>query len=147
MQSTARQAGEHWRWQCVDCGAEKSRQQALTPDQRRRRRARVAANRRRRARVIREMLEAIKTHLPCEDCARHWPPFVMHFDHVRGGKTFGLSRAAAMAVSDRKLFAELEKCDLVCGNCHSIRHQGVYLTEEQAARRDEWAASTRRYAQ
>lgn len=57
---------------------------------------------------------------PCADCGQFLPWYVMEFDHVeeRGPKLFvvgGGNRALG------KLQAEIEKCDVVCANCHKIR--------------------------
>lgn len=45
----------------------------------------------------------------------------MDFDHVRGEKAFSI--AVRYVHSLDKLFAEIEKCDIVCANCHRIRTQ------------------------
>ena len=58
---------------------------------------------------------------PCADCGREFPPHVMDFDH-RGSddKSFWLLQRAG-SVSHARLTAELEKCDIVCANCHRAR--------------------------
>lgn len=54
--------------------------------------------------------------IPCADCKKRYPHYVMDFDH-RGDKTF--------KVSDRKSkeerLVEAKKCDVVCSNCHRER--------------------------
>ena len=44
---------------------------------------------------------------------------VMDLDHVRGQKKFRL--AAVKHVSLETLEEEINKCDVVCSNCHRIR--------------------------
>lgn len=57
---------------------------------------------------------------PCADCGVQYPFYVMQFDHVRGEKEGDISKF----VSNRqwkKALAEIEKCDVVCANCHMAR--------------------------
>ncbi len=61
---------------------------------------------------------------PCADCGRSYPHYVMHFDHVRGTKAFGLTSVRASKQSRSTLVAEMAKCDLVCANCHAERTFG-----------------------
>lgn len=60
--------------------------------------------------------------VPCMDCGGVFPPHVMDFDH-RDPKTkaFNIMSARAMLKSRDVLLAEIEKCDIVCANCHRIR--------------------------
>lgn len=57
---------------------------------------------------------------PCVDCG-FVPevPSQMDFDHVRGEKKTSVSRSALWG--PKTLLAEIEKCDLVCANCHRLR--------------------------
>jgi hypothetical protein len=66
----------------------------------------------------RDLMRALKDK-PCSDCGVSYPSHVMDFDHVRGEKTFNISRA--LRVSKEKLLEEIEKCEVVCANCHRIR--------------------------
>jgi hypothetical protein len=56
---------------------------------------------------------------PCGDCGIEYPPYVMQFDHKRD-KLFSISTYASRYSLERVL-AEIEKCDVVCANCHAIR--------------------------
>lgn len=56
---------------------------------------------------------------PCTDCGIQYPYYVMHFDHVRGEKKFNIG--AARDYNTEKLLAEIEKCEVVCANCHAER--------------------------
>ena len=64
-----------------------------------------------------DLYEDLK-NVPCQDCKRLYPTCVMEFDHVRGTKFKAVSqlRAAKLEV----FLAEVEKCDMVCSNCHRI---------------------------
>ena len=57
---------------------------------------------------------------PCSDCGVSYPYYVMDFDHVRGQKAFTIGRGINSA-SVEQVRAEIEKCDIVCANCHRIR--------------------------
>ena len=60
---------------------------------------------------------------PCMDCGIQYPHYVMDFDH-RDGDT-KLTTISKMinyhSYSKEKIIEEIEKCDLVCSNCHRIR--------------------------
>jgi uncharacterized OB-fold protein len=76
------------------------------------------------------MLKDKLKSVPCMDCGRSFPPYVMDFDHVRGRKSYEISRVRSMA----KVLAEVGKCDVVCSNCHRIRtHSRGYQHEASAA--------------
>jgi hypothetical protein len=45
----------------------------------------------------------------------------MEFDHRSGEGKVGAIADVKNSGAFRKLIAELEKCDLVCANCHRIR--------------------------
>jgi hypothetical protein len=74
-------------------------------------------NDRKRAR-LRQMVSEAKS-VPCMDCGKVFPPYVMDFDH-RGGKEAEIA-TLVNALSLRRLVAEMAKCDVVCANCHRIR--------------------------
>lgn len=57
--------------------------------------------------------------VPCMDCGNSYPWYVMDFDHVRGKKTSNIS--AMRTCNTPRLLEEIEKCDVVCSNCHRFR--------------------------
>jgi hypothetical protein len=61
--------------------------------------------------------------VPCVDCDVRYPYYVMDFDHVRGKKTSNLSAMMHRAVALKTVQAEIDKCDVVCANCHRERTQ------------------------
>lgn len=75
---------------------------------------------REKGRANRLWLDAIK-NVPCLDCGRTFPPFCMDFDHVRGEKLYNVGCMAYSTAKRTLILAEIEKCDLVCANCHRIR--------------------------
>jgi hypothetical protein len=66
-----------------------------------------------------EMVTRFKETTPCLDCNRSFKACQMDFDHVRGVKSGTVSQMLGLDTS--VLLAEIEKCDLVCANCHRIR--------------------------
>lgn len=57
----------------------------------------------------------------CLDCKQNYPDCVYDLHHLDPKeKDIGISRLDTI---NEKLFKELEKCVLLCSNCHRIRHQ------------------------
>ena len=58
----------------------------------------------------------------CADCNIR-DPRVLEFDHLRD-KKFNVSRAVSGSTrSWETILSEIDKCDIVCANCHRIRTQ------------------------
>lgn len=64
------------------------------------------------------MIDSLKD-VPCVDCGNRYDPCVMDFDHVEEDKSFNVSSGKNM--SWEKLKQEIDKCEVVCSNCHRIR--------------------------
>ena len=62
--------------------------------------------------------------VPCADCGVSYPPYVMDFHHVRGDKEFNIAQHVANAGSEKRLIAEIDKCEVLCSNCHRERTYG-----------------------
>jgi hypothetical protein len=67
----------------------------------------------------RDWLWALKSK-PCSSCHGEFHPASMQFDHVRGVKEFEVNVAAVGHYSKARIEKEIEKCDLVCANCHAV---------------------------
>jgi hypothetical protein len=74
-----------------------------------------------RQKMRRDRVKERKVGIPCADCSKTYPWYVMDYDHVRGEKKFNLSIAGSKMFSLEKIDAEIDKCDVVCSNCHRIR--------------------------
>jgi hypothetical protein len=85
--------------------------------------ARNKRHRERNARIVREAKS-----VPCADCGKRFPPYVMDFDHL-GDKVANVSYLMPSAGEER-LQSEMAKCEVVCSNCHRVRTH-----ERQIARR------------
>jgi len=78
------------------------------------------------------LLDYFASH-PCTDCGEG-DPLVLEFDHL-GGKLFNIGEALPCR-SWASILAEIEKCEVVCANCHrrrtkrSQKAMRVILTDE-----------------
>lgn len=69
--------------------------------------------------------------IPCKDCGRTYPPYIMDFDHLpQYEKKYEISSIAGGRYPISTLKDEIAKCDVVCSNCHRERtHQRGYSTK------------------
>ena len=63
-------------------------------------------------------IKNLKEKTPCADCGKHYPYYVMQFDHLRD-KLFNI--ASNTGKYKNVLLAEIDKCEIVCANCHAVR--------------------------
>jgi hypothetical protein len=63
----------------------------------------------------------IKETTPCADCDKHFDAVCMDFDHVRGEKVKDIAKMTNACCTLEAIQEEIDKCDLVCANCHRIR--------------------------
>lgn len=66
---------------------------------------------------------------PCTDCGRSFPAVCMDFDHRDpSSKVLAVSHMVSLGYSLQRILDEIDKCDLVCANCHRVRtHLGARL--------------------
>jgi hypothetical protein len=62
----------------------------------------------------------LKHNKPCTDCGIKYPYYVLQYDHLRD-KSFNISSLATQTKSKKLILIEIDKCELVCANCHAIR--------------------------
>ncbi len=53
------------------------------------------------------------------DCGYDKDPAALQFDHVRGEKLVEIGKVATNV--SKRVLDEIEKCEVVCANCHAIR--------------------------
>lgn len=70
--------------------------------------------------AIRKYLRDLKHNTPCSDCGERYPYWIMDFDHLED-KKFGLGKFPASTVNMDIVKAEVDKCEIVCSNCHRNR--------------------------
>jgi hypothetical protein len=59
--------------------------------------------------------------VPCMDCGRKFPPYIMDFHHRQNTiKLFTVG--TSMQRNWNAILLEASKCDIVCSNCHRARH-------------------------
>ena len=70
-------------------------------------------------RSIKQFAQQIKESSACADCGISYPYYVMDFDHLADKE-----REINFLASTGRIGAlkrEIEKCEIVCANCHRIR--------------------------
>ncbi len=70
----------------------------------------------------RAYVEEYKRNHPCMDCGIT-DTMVLSFDHVRGKKKMDISQMVNQGYSLEAIRAEIEKCEVVCLNCHYKREK------------------------
>jgi ribosomal protein S20 len=68
---------------------------------------------------IREYVKNIKENTACQDCQIKYPYYVMDFDHLDAKEniiSFLTSTGRVGALKE-----EIQKCEIVCANCHRKR--------------------------
>jgi NAD-dependent dihydropyrimidine dehydrogenase PreA subunit len=73
-----------------------------------------------KAKLRREVWD-IKEKSGCIDCKEMYPHYVLEFDHREGEEKLGSPSEIYSRGSREKGTKEMEKCDIVCANCHKIR--------------------------
>ena len=77
---------------------------------------------------LHKRLRDFKESRGCLDCGKFYPYFILEFDHIRGTKFKNVAELSTY--SDKKLQEEIDKCDVVCSNCHRYR-TNARLVEQQ----------------
>jgi hypothetical protein len=73
-----------------------------------------------------ELLHAVKNR-PCAICGKQYHHVAMDFYHVLDNKSFSMTAAMRNNVTLYDLVNEIEKCAVVCANCHRmIVHKVIY---------------------
>lgn len=102
---------------CRDCQREYQRELYRKSPRRRKQIRDVDAKR--RIKMRQDMIE-ILSEKSCMDCGnKDWR--VLEFDHVRGEKHFNVSDGMAKGYGWKRILQEIDKCEVVCANCHKIR--------------------------
>ena len=86
------------------------------------RRERHKANKENARQRAREFIAAYFATHPCVNC-RESDPIVLTFYHVHGDKRNNVADMVRDGLGVESIKAEIEKCDVVCFNCHALRTQ------------------------
>lgn len=69
---------------------------------------------------VREFIRDFKTINPCTDCRNYFHFSMMDFDHLEfESKKFNIANTEHHSFP--QIMQELQKCELVCSNCHRFR--------------------------
>lgn len=80
----------------------------------------------------REFVRKLRTENPCIDCGKKYHFSMMQYDHLEPGTKRGTSKyggvnwMASQGYSLKQIQLEIDKCELVCANCHSYRTWARY---------------------
>ena len=78
----------------------------------------IYANKTKRRAKLQDLIKSIKNS-PCADCGNVYHPEAMDFDHL-GEKEFNIANAVRNTTSVDRILKEIEKCEVVCSNCHRV---------------------------
>lgn len=86
-------------------------------------RERLLEKRRQHKEELRIWLRRYKSKLRCVECGENHPA-CLHFHHRnKEEKSFDIGKAITRTyTSINRLEKEISKCEVLCGNCHAIRH-------------------------
>ena len=67
-------------------------------------------------------LVRINKQKPCADCGIEYKPHIMQYDHLgKDDKLINLAHIHNKGWGEKKVLAEIAKCEVVCSNCHADR--------------------------
>ena len=73
-------------------------------------------------RAVIQYVRSYKTKNPCADCDKHYFYACMQFDHLDAEKKTATINRLMYRASLETVMKEIEKCELVCANCHAKFH-------------------------
>ena len=65
-----------------------------------------------------DLLSKLKVDRGCVMCGYNAHPAALDFNHIHGEKSFSISQDPKVAW--HKLIAEIDKCEILCANCHRV---------------------------
>ena len=104
---------------CRDCDNKKSREYYAA--NREHHIKEIAKRNKKYKKEIDDLIREMKLNTKCSDCNKKYHWFQMDFDHVRGKKDRPISEMVANKVGKDRILAEIDKCEIVCANCHRLR--------------------------
>lgn len=84
-------------------------------------REKVRASERSRHADMRRKLDLLKMGRPCYDCGGDFPPVCLSWDHIPGKEKFFTIGSQMKSHCLDAVIDEINKCQLVCFNCHQLR--------------------------
>lgn len=78
--------------------------------------------------IQQQKLRELKQSIPCNRCKTLFPFYVTDFHHREPeNKNFRISNAMSRTMSWERIIEEIDKCDLLCANCHREIEYGHLL--------------------
>ncbi len=74
-----------------------------------------------RRKMLVAWLKEYKSTLSCERCD-YSHPSALDFHHSNGDKEFGIATATNRGFSIDRIKKEIDKCAVLCANCHRLEH-------------------------
>lgn len=71
---------------------------------------------------IKEWFKDLKKSLTCNRCPEEHPATLVFHHKDSDKKEFGISWSVGRGFSKRKILSEIEKCEILCMNCHAKEH-------------------------
>ena len=87
-----------------------------------------SAKHRKQLHIVLEELHLYKEKHGCADCRNHFPHYVLEFDHKPEFQKIDNVYRVLRNYGEEAAWAEVDKCDVVCANCHKIR---TYQREQE----------------
>lgn len=79
--------------------------------------ARQRRRTRKNSQAVRRIVAGYKTRTGCVDCGYNAHACALDFDHVSDDKFKAISRIRSLV----RIHDEMQKCEVVCANCHRVR--------------------------
>lgn len=89
-----------------------------------------SAKQRKHLHKVLEELHLYKEKHGCADCRNHFPHYVLEFDHRPNEIKIDVVYRVLRTYGEAAAWIEVNKCDVVCANCHKIR---TYQREQKSA--------------
>jgi hypothetical protein len=103
-------------WSCKECANRYNERYRELGGEALKRRVSVLKKSKREAN--KEFIWNYKLAHPCVDCGES-DPVVLEFDHIGGDKKYSICRMMYMSLET--ILSEIDKCEVVCSNCHKKR--------------------------
>lgn len=97
---------------------EKSQKIVTTPFKRKQRRGGI------KVREFNRWYNSLKIGVPCADCGVKYPPYITQWHYLDPATKIDAVSALKVIRDKAIIMAEVEKCVLLCANCHIERHAG-----------------------
>lgn len=75
-----------------------------------------------RRKMLREWFLTLKKKLKCEQCGQRHPATIAFHHNDPEQKEISLANACSCGFSKDQILKEIDKCTVLCHNCHSILH-------------------------